>query len=96
MGQLAVRIGLTGGDLRAIVMRGAAEGRGNQALEDAYKALRRERDKLLLEGANLRQALLALVEDHDADARVRRLSTKGSFWRCSTASFRKPRLLRDN
>jgi hypothetical protein len=57
VGQLAVRIGLTGGDLRAIVMRGAAEGRGNQALEDAYKALRRERDKLLLEGANLRQAL---------------------------------------
>ena len=57
VGQLAQRMGLTGGDLRAIVMRGAAESTGNQALEDAYKAMRRERDKLLLEGANLRQAL---------------------------------------
>jgi hypothetical protein len=57
VGQLAVRMGLTGGDLRAIIMRGIAEGAGNQALEDAYKAMRRERDKLLLEGAGLRQAL---------------------------------------
>lgn len=57
VGQLALRMGLTGGDLRAIVMRGVAENAGNQALEDAYKAMRRERDKLLLEGANLRLAL---------------------------------------
>lgn len=57
VGQLAVRMGLTGGDLRAIIMRGAAEAAGNQALEEAYRAMRRERDKLLLEGAGLRQAL---------------------------------------
>ncbi|MDE2333653.1 MAG: hypothetical protein KGK10_03865 [Rhodospirillales bacterium] len=57
VGQLAVRLGLTGGDLRDIVMRGAAQGTDNRALEDAYRAMRRERDKLLLEAARLRQAL---------------------------------------
>jgi hypothetical protein len=57
VGQLALRMGLTGGDLRDIVMRGVAEGAGNQALEEAYKAMRRERDKLLLEGVALRQSL---------------------------------------
>ena len=57
VGQLAVRMGLTGGDLRDIVIRGVAQSSGNQALEEAYKAMRRERDKLLLEGANLRQVL---------------------------------------
>ncbi len=57
VGQLAVRMGLTGGDLRDIVMRGTAQSSDNRALEDAYRAMRRERDKLLLEGAGLRQAL---------------------------------------
>ena len=57
VGQLAVRMGLTGGDLRAIVMRGVAETTDSQALEEAYKAMRRELDKLLVEGAGLRQAL---------------------------------------
>ncbi len=57
VGQLAVRMGLTGGDLRAIVMRGVAEVAENQALEEAYRGMRRERDKLLMEGASLRQAL---------------------------------------
>ncbi len=57
VGQLAVRMGLTGGDLRAIFMRGVTESQGNPALEDAYKAMRRDRDRLLIEGAHLRQQL---------------------------------------
>ncbi len=57
VGQLAVRMGLTGGDLRAIVMRGVAETADSRALQEAYRAMRRERDKLLLEGAGLHQAL---------------------------------------
>ena len=57
VGQLATRLGLTGGDLKAIVMRGVADAPANPALEEAYKAMRRERDKLLVEGVGLRQAL---------------------------------------
>ena len=57
VGQLAVRMGLTGGDLRAIFMRGVAGGSAPPALEDAYKAMRRDRDRLLIEGAKLRQQL---------------------------------------
>lgn len=57
VGQMAVRLGLTGGDLKAIVMRGVSEAPSNPALEEAYKSMRRERDKLLVEGVGLRQAL---------------------------------------